>query len=60
MNELEKIKGIGKNTADTLLKKFRSVKKIKELERSELEKEVGRSRAEIIYRHFHTEKSESF
>lgn len=60
VNELEKIKGIGKNTADTLLKKFRSVKKIKELERSELEKEVGRSRAEIIYRHFHTEKSESF
>jgi excinuclease ABC subunit C len=60
MNELEKIKGIGKNTADTLLKKFRSVKKIKELERNELEKEVGKSKAEIIYRHFHIEKSESF
>ena len=31
VNELELIKGIGKNTADTLLKKYKSVKKIKEM-----------------------------
>ncbi len=36
VNELESINGIGKNTADTLLKKFKSVKKIKELSKEEL------------------------
>ncbi|MEO8822807.1 MAG: excinuclease ABC subunit UvrC [Ginsengibacter sp.] len=55
VNELEKIKGIGKNTADTLLKRFKSVKKIKEMEINELEEGVGKSRAEIIFRHFHSE-----
>ena len=53
VNELENIKGIGKNTADTLLKKFKSVKKIKELQRSDLEEVLGKSRAEIIYQYFH-------
>jgi excinuclease ABC subunit C len=53
VNELEKIKGIGKNTADTLLKRFKSVKKIKELEKKDLELAVGKSRAELIYQYFH-------
>ncbi len=55
VNELETIKGIGKNTADTLLKKFKSVKKIQELEEKELEKAVGKSKADLIYKHFHKE-----
>ncbi len=38
VNELETIKGIGKNTADTLLKKYKSVKKIKALEQKNLKK----------------------
>jgi excinuclease ABC subunit C len=56
VNELEKIKGIGKNTADTLLKKYKSVKKIKELEREELENSVGKSRADLVYQYFHEEE----
>ncbi|MEO6188266.1 MAG: excinuclease ABC subunit UvrC [Ginsengibacter sp.] len=56
VNELEMIKGIGKNTADTLLKKFKSVKKMKELSIEELEPTVGRSKASIIFKHFHPDK----
>lgn len=54
VNELETIKGIGKNTADTLLKKFRSVKKIKELSKEQLEENIGKSKAEIVYHFFNT------
>jgi len=53
VNELEGIKGIGKNTADNLLKKFKSVKKIKELSKEELAGAIGNSKAEIITAHFH-------
>jgi len=52
VNELEGIKGIGKNTADNLLKKFKSVKKIKELSKEELAGAIGNSKAEIIIAHF--------
>ena len=52
VNELEQIKGIGKSTADVLLKKFRSVKKIKELSKENLIKEVGASKANIILNYF--------
>ena len=52
VNELEMIKGIGKNTADTLLKKFRSVKKIKDLSKEDLAKTIGNSKAEIVYEYF--------
>jgi len=52
VNELEGIKGIGKNTADNLLKTFKSVKKIKELSKEELAEAVGNSKAEIITAHF--------
>jgi len=51
-NELESIKGIGKNTADILLKKFKSVKKIKELAKEELAEAVGNSKAELIMNYF--------
>ena len=52
VNELEAINGIGKNTADTLLKRFKSVKKIKELSTEELAEVVGKSKAIIITAHF--------
>ncbi len=52
VNELEQIKGIGKNTADSLLKQFKSVKKIKELTEEELIKAVGSSKANIILNYF--------
>ncbi|MEO6488975.1 MAG: excinuclease ABC subunit UvrC [Ferruginibacter sp.] len=48
-NELEKIPGIGKQTADILLKKFKSVKKIRELQLKDLEEAVGISKAGIVF-----------
>lgn len=51
-NELEDIKGIGKATAELLLKEFKSVKKIKEADAEKLEKLVGKAKAAIITRHF--------
>lgn len=53
-SELDEIKGIGPKTRDELLKSLKSVKKIKETELQELEKVVGKSKAEIVYRHFHS------
>jgi excinuclease ABC subunit C len=52
-NELENIHGIGKTTAENLLKQFKSVQKIKELTKDELIKEVGNARANLIWKYFH-------
>jgi excinuclease ABC subunit C len=52
INELEKIKGIGKSTADLLLKKYKSVKKIRELQAEELAGTVGPVKANIIINYF--------
>jgi len=51
-NELEDITGIGKATADLLLKEFKSVKKIKEAGTEKLEKLVGKAKADTITRYF--------
>jgi excinuclease ABC subunit C len=59
VNELQHIKGIGKGTADGLLKKFRSVKKIKELPFEELVSVVGNSKAKIISTYFKGNESNS-
>jgi len=56
-NELEAIPGIGRRTADQLLMKFRSVKRIRELSEDELRREVGPSRARLIWNWFHSEAS---
>lgn len=58
VNELEMIKGIGKNTADILLKKFRSVKKIKDLTKETLTENIGNSKAAIVYDYFHPNGSD--
>ncbi|GAB3824169.1 excinuclease ABC subunit UvrC [Pontibacter rugosus] len=50
---LTDIKGIGPSTADALLQKFRSVKKLRELTIDELTTEVGKAKAAIIYAHLH-------
>jgi excinuclease ABC subunit C len=47
-NELEDIKGIGKETANKLLKEFRSVKNIKEKDISEISKIIGKSKAALL------------
>jgi excinuclease ABC subunit C len=51
-NELENIEGIGKATIDTLLKRFKSVKNIKEAAPEKLEETIGKSKAAIIVRYF--------
>ncbi len=51
-NELETIEGIGKSTAERLLKTFRSVSKIKALSKEELAAEVGNAKAEIVWNYF--------
>jgi len=51
-NELENIPGIGKNTADILLKEFRSVKNVSEKTLEELAAMIGKAKAILIYNHF--------
>ena len=50
------IKGIGPKTKEMLLKKFKSVKRIKELTIKEIADEIGISKANIVYKHFNEEK----
>ena len=54
-NELEDIPGIGKNTANQLLKEFRSVKNIREKKLEELAEIIGNARASLVYKYFHPE-----
>ena len=51
-NELEGIKGIGKATADGLLKEFKSVKNIKNKTAIELEALIGKAKAKLLTDHF--------
>jgi excinuclease ABC subunit C len=51
--ELSKIKGIGPATAKALLKKFKSVKRVKEADLKALEAVIGTAKAQIIFKHFH-------
>jgi excinuclease ABC subunit C len=46
--EIEELKGIGKQTADKLLRHFKSVKKIREASMEELTTLVGKKKAEIV------------
>ena len=47
-NELESIKGIGKQTADTLLQTYKSVKNVKEANEHQLEKLIGKHKLAIL------------
>ncbi|MFT3949008.1 MAG: excinuclease ABC subunit UvrC [Agriterribacter sp.] len=51
-NELETISGIGKATADILLKEFKSVKKIRTLTQEELSDIIGNAKAVILQTYF--------
>ena len=51
-NELEQIEGIGKATIDALLRKFKSVKNIKEKNMDELSEVIGRSKATLLKGYF--------
>nr|WP_316931963.1 excinuclease ABC subunit UvrC [Hymenobacter sp. DG25B] len=50
--ELTDVKGLGPVTADKLLTKFKSVKKIKELTEAELIAEVGKAKARVLLDYF--------
>ena len=47
-SELVEIKGVGEKTYELLMKKYRSVKKLKEVSLEELTEVVGKSKAKII------------
>lgn len=55
-NELEEISGIGDKTATELLKRFKSVKGVREATKEALIELIGLSKASIIYNHFHDGK----
>lgn len=50
--ELTEIEGIGEKTSNELLKKFGSVKKIKEADLKELQEFIGKKSGEKVYNHF--------
>lgn len=52
------IKGIGEKTQEALIKKFKSVKRIKELSFEELAAEIGQNKARIIVDYFNNSKNE--
>jgi excinuclease ABC subunit C len=53
---LESIPGVGEKTATTLLKKFKSVKRIKAAKTEELSQIIGPTLAKKIYEHLYNEK----
>ncbi|MDB5247357.1 MAG: excinuclease subunit [Segetibacter sp.] len=54
-NELENIRGIGKSTAEQLLKEFKSVKNIQLKSLEEIAKVIGLAKAKVVIRHFNPE-----
>ncbi|MFI5132897.1 MAG: excinuclease ABC subunit UvrC [Chitinophagales bacterium] len=56
-NELEEIPGIGKATADTLLKEFRSVKNIRDKNVDELALIIGPAKARLVLNYYEKLKS---
>lgn len=58
INELEDIKGIGKETADLLLKEFRSVNNIRKQSAEELAKFIGNKKGNLVFNYFRKEKIE--
>ena len=52
-SELAEIKGVGKATAEKLLLELKSVKAIKEASLESLASLIGKSKARLVYDHFH-------
>ncbi|MFW6227136.1 MAG: excinuclease ABC subunit UvrC [Bacteroidota bacterium] len=53
---LADIQGIGAKTTEKLLKEFRSVRQIINASQTQLEKVIGKQKAGIVYRHFHSQE----
>ena len=54
-SELDDIKGIGPKTKDLLMKRLKSVKKIKEADLQTLTELLGANKANLVYEYFHQE-----
>ena len=55
-SELEQIPDVGKQTITTLLRTFKSAKRVKEASLEQLEEAIGTSRATKVYRYFNAQK----
>jgi len=55
-SELEEIPNVGKQTITTLLRKFKSAKRVKEASFDEIKAEVGNARAMKIHQFYHPKK----
>ncbi len=53
-SQLDEIKGIGNMTKNKLLTKFKNITNIKNTSVNELEKVIGKSKADLIYNFFHS------
>ncbi len=56
--ELSDIKGVGEKTITTLLKKFRSIKRVKSATFEEIEQLIGKDKAQKVSDHFNIEKQQ--
>jgi excinuclease ABC subunit C len=55
-SELEQIPDVGKQTITTLLRKFKSAKRVKEASFNDLKEVIGNTRATNVYEYFHPQK----
>ena len=55
-SELEQIPTIGKQTITTLLRKFKSAKRVKEASFEEIKEVIGDSRATKVYQYYHSQE----
>ena len=51
-SQLDSIKGVGDKTKTSLLKHFKTISRIKESEKEELEKVIGKAKAKLVFEHF--------
>jgi excinuclease ABC subunit C len=52
-SELENIPGIGHKSIELLLKKFKTIKKLRSVSMDEISSEIGNAKARLLYEYFH-------
>ncbi|MGC9375355.1 MAG: excinuclease ABC subunit UvrC [Bacteroidales bacterium] len=52
-SELETIPGIGPKSIEQLLKKFKTIKKLRSVSMDEISSEIGNAKARLLYEYFH-------
>jgi len=56
-NEIEEIKGIGKNSIDELLKKFKSINTIRNKSMPELTEVIGEAKSKLVWNYFNNKNN---